>query len=72
MNYASSNYCYKKFSNFFTSTISPFVLFILWREHLHLGKKGGKDGYENYLKIKRKKPFYNTSERLTTIGPIIF
>ena len=57
MNYASSNYCYKKFSNFFTSTISPFVLFILWREHLHLGKKGGKRRIRKLFKDKEKKAF---------------
>ena len=37
------------------------------------GKKGAKYfGCENYLKIERKKPFYNASERLTTIRPIMF
>ena len=73
MNYSSSNYFYKKIRNFFPSTISPFVLFILWRKDLHLGKKGGKDfACENYVKIEKEKPFHNTSERLTTIRSIIF
>ena len=37
------------------------------------GKKGAKYfGCENYLKIERKKPFYNASERLTTIRPMFF
>ena len=48
-------------------------LSILRRKHHRLGKKRGKDfGCENYLKIERKKPFYNTSEKLTTFRPRIF
>ena len=48
-------------------------LCILRRKHHHLGKKMEKKfGCENYLNIERKKPFYNTSERLTAIRPIIF
>ena len=48
-------------------------LCILRKEHHHFGKKREKDfGCENYLKIERKKPFFNTSERLTTSRPIIF
>ena len=74
MNYGWSNYCEEKISKFFTSTISAFV-FMNFTEKApsRWGKKGEKDfGCENYLKIERKKPFYNTSKRLTTIRPIIF
>ena len=49
-------------------------LCILRRKHHHLRKKKNeKDfGCENYLKIERKKSFRNTSERITTIRPIIY
>ena len=60
----------------FSSLVLQYQLLflcILRRKHHHLGKKREKDfGCEYYLKIEKKKPFYNTSERLTTIRPIMF
>ena len=73
MNYEWSNYCKEKISKFFTSTISAFVFMYFTKKTPSLWEKRGKDfGCENYLKIERKKPFFNTSERLTTSRPIIF
>ena len=73
MNYGWSNYCEEKISKFFTSTISVFVfMYFTEKARSPWEKQGEKDfGCENYLKIERKKPFYNTSERLRTIRPII-
>ena len=51
-----------------TSTISAFVFIYFTKKTPSPWEKRGKDfGCENYLKIERKKPFYHTSERLTTI-----
>ena len=71
MNYGWSNYGKEKISKFFTSTISAFVFMYFTEKAPSPSEKKGKDfGYENYLKIERKKPFNSASERLTTIRPI--
>ena len=74
MNYGWSNYCEEKISKFFTSTISAFVfMYFTEKAPSPWGKKGEEYfGCETYLKIERKKPFYNASERLTIIRPIMF
>ena len=75
MNYGWSNYRKEKISKFFTSAISAFIFMYFMEKAPSLWEKKRKkvSGCDNCLQIEKKKPFYNTSERLKIIiRPIMF